>query len=225
MGLLTADKRLTEEVAEVFDYLEYNKQLEKPFEHLLVGQFKMRRNIYDLIEKEIEMAKKGEAAAITLKLNSLQDARMIARLYEASNAGVKIRMIVRGVCSLMPNQIGYSENIEIISIVDRFLEHARIYMFHNGGDEKIYLSSADWMTRNLYYRIECAFPIYAEDIKQEIKDFLAIQFQDNVKARIIDAKQVNNYKQDEKAIPKRAQYLMYEYYQDKLLEDIDTEII
>jgi polyphosphate kinase len=215
-GLLTADKRLTKEVVQVFEYLEENKKPDKPFEHLLVGQFKMRRNIYSLIEHEIDNAKKGKPASITLKLNSIHDYRMIARLYEASNEGVKIRMIIRGVCGLVPGQIGYSENIEIISIVDRFLEHTRVYMFHNDGKEKIYLSSADWMTRNLFYRIECAFPIYANDLKKEIKDFLDIQFEDNVKARIIDAKQTNEYKRDEHDIPKRSQYMMYEYYQDKL---------
>jgi len=176
----------------------------------------MRRNIYALIENEIANAKAGKFACITLKLNSIHDHRMIARLYDASNAGVKIRMIIRGVCGLVPGQTGYSENIEVISIVDRFLEHTRVYMFHNEGKEKIYLSSADWMTRNLFYRIECAFPIYAEEVKKEIKDFLDIQFEDNVKARIIDAKQTNEYKRDEHDIPKRSQHMMYEYYQDKL---------
>ncbi|BDS13630.1 polyphosphate kinase 1 [Aureispira anguillae] len=219
-GLMTADKRLTKEVEQIFDFLEFYKRPEKNFKHLLVGQFRMRRNIYQLIEQEIENAKAGKKAVITLKLNSIQDARMIARLYDASNAGVKIRMIIRGVCSVVPGQVGYSENIEIISIVDRFLEHTRIYMFHNDGDEKIYLSSADWMTRNLFYRIECAFPIYAKDLKQEIKDFLDIQFKDNVKARIINAKQDNQYKKNNSS-PKRSQYDMYVYYQDKLLPKID----
>lgn len=219
-GLMTADKRLTDEVSKVFDFLEFFKRPEKPFKHLLVGQFRMRRNIYELIKNEIDNAKAGKPASITIKLNSIQDSRMIAKLYEASNAGVKIRMIIRGVCSVVPNQIGFSENIEIISIVDRFLEHTRIYSFHNNGDEKIYLSSADWMTRNLFYRIECAFPIYAEDTKQEIKDFLEIQFRDNVKARVMDAKQSNKYKRDNSSF-KRSQYMVYEYYQDKLLQKID----
>lgn len=219
-GFMTADKRLTKEVEMIFDFLEYKKRPEKTFKHLLVGQFRMRRNIYKLIEQEIEYAKAGKKAEITLKLNSIQDSRMIARLYEASNAGVKIKMIIRGVCSVVPNQSGFSENIKIISIVDRFLEHTRIYRFYNGGEEKIYLSSADWMTRNLFYRIECAFPIYAKDLQQEIKDFLNIQFKDNVKARIIDAKQKNEYKKNDSS-PKRSQYQMYVYYQDKLLQKSD----
>jgi polyphosphate kinase len=130
-------------------------------------------------------------------------------------------MIVRGTCSLVPGQVGFSENIEAISIVDRFLEHSRIYMFHNEGQGKIYLSSADLMTRNLFFRIECAFPVYDQDIKQEIIDFLNIQFQDNVKARIIDKGQTNTYKQDHNSDPKRAQLMTYAYYQDKLLSKID----
>lgn len=219
-GLMTADARLTKEVEQIFQFLEFYKRPEKNFKHLLVGQFRMRRNIYQLIEQEIEHAKAGKKAEITLKLNSIQDARMITRLYDASNAGVKIKMIIRGICSVVPDQIGYSENIEIISIVDRFLEHTRIYMFHNDGDEKIYLSSADWMTRNLFYRIECAFPIYAKDLKQEIKDFVTMQFRDNVKARIIDAKQTNAYKSNNSS-PYRSQHRMYVYYQDKLLPKTD----
>jgi len=221
MGLFTADKRLTTEIEQVFRFLEYQKRPKKPLKHLLVGQFRMRRNIYQLIENEIENAKAGKPAAITLKLNSISDSRMIKRLYLASNAGVKIKMIVRGICSLVPGVEGFSENIEVISIVDRFLEHARIYMFLNGGDEKIYLSSADFMTRNLFYRVECAFPIYERELKQEIKDFLDIQFQDNVKARIIDAEQSNRFKKDDAVRPKRSQHMMYQYYQDKLYESID----
>ncbi len=220
-GLFTADKRLTKEVEMVFNYLEFNKRPDKPFEHLLVGQFKMRRNIYRLIEQEIEFAKEGKKAEITLKLNSIQDPRMISKLYDASNAGVRIRMIVRGVCSLVPQMKGFSENIEVISIVDRFLEHTRIYKFLNNGDNKIFLSSADFMTRNLFYRIECAFPVYDEKIKNEINNFLNAQFMDNVKARIIDEKQLNKYKKDEKSPPCRSQLLMYDYFKVKLLHKID----
>lgn len=220
-GLMTADERLTKEVAQVFDFLEFYKRPEKAFKHLLVGQFRMRRNIYQLIDKEIEAAKAGKKSGITLKMNSIQDPRMIGRLYEASNAGVPVRIIVRGICSIIPGQVGFSENIEIVSIVDRFLEHTRIYMFEHGGEEKIYLSSADWMTRNLFYRIECAFPIYSKELKTEIKDFLQMQFEDNVKARIIDAKQTNQYKRNNES-PKRSQYQVYEYYQDKLLQKIDS---
>ena len=114
-----------------------------------------------------------------MKMNSLQDSKMIVKLYKASQAGVKIQMIIRGICCLVPGIKGISENIEVISIVDRFLEHARIFIFHNGGDEKIYLSSADWMTRNLSYRVETAFPIFDKKLKKEIKDCLAIQLNDS----------------------------------------------
>jgi polyphosphate kinase len=219
-GFMTADRRITEEVETVFDFLEYKRRPKRPFKHLLVGQFRMRRNIYQLIEQEIEHAKAGRKALIIVKLNSLQDPRMIARLYEASNAGVKIKLIIRGVCSLVPNQEGYSENIEAISIVDRYLEHTRVYYFHNNGDDQLYLSSADWMTRNLFYRIECAFPIYDAKLRKEIKDVLDIQLKDNVKARIIDGKLTNNYKEDHKS-PWRSQHRLYLYYQKQLLPKID----
>lgn len=220
LGLMTADRRITKEVAQVFNFLEFRKRPERAFKHLLVGQFKMRRNLYKLINQEIENAKAGKHAAITVKLNSIQDKRMITRLYAASNAGVKIRLIVRGICSIVPDQAGFSENIEIISIVDRFLEHTRVYVFHNDGDEKIYLSSADWMTRNLFYRIECAFPIYDPKLKQEVRDFLEIQWKDNVKARILDAKQTNRYRRNN-ASPWRSQHQLYLYYQKQLLPKID----
>lgn len=219
-GLMTADKRITEEVSNIFDFLEYKKRPDKPFKHLLVGQFRMRRNVYQLIDQEIKHAKAGRKALIIVKINSLQDPRMIARLYEASSAGVKIKLIIRGICSLVPNQVGYSENIEVISIVDRYLEHTRVYYFHNDGADQLYLSSADWMTRNLFYRIECAFPIYDKQLKQEIKDFLDIQLKDNVKARIIDGKLTNAYKEDN-ASPWRSQHRLYLYYQKQLLPKID----
>lgn len=219
-GFMTADRRITKEVAQVFDFLEFRKKPARPFRHLLVGQFRLRRNIYALIEQEIANAKIGKRAEIIVKVNSVQDTRMIARLYAASNAGVKVRMIVRGICSIVPNQEGFSENIEVISIVDRYLEHARIYVFHNDGDPKVYLSSADWMTRNLFYRIECAFPIYDTKLRQEVLDFLEIQWKDNVKSRIIDAQQSNTYRRND-ASPWRSQHRLYLYYQKQLLPKID----
>jgi polyphosphate kinase len=214
-GFFTADPRICDEVGRIFQYLESGTMPPKPFEHLLVGQFRMRKNIYNMIEREIEHAHAGKYAAITLKLNSIQDPRIIELLYKASNAGVKIRLIVRGICSLVPGIKGFSENIEAISIVDRFLEHSRIYLFHNEGDEKIYLSSADFMTRNLYHRIECAFPIYDPELRQEIHDFLEMQFNDNVKARILDADRNNRYLIDESKRPYRSQIETYKYYKRK----------
>jgi polyphosphate kinase len=148
-------------------------------------------------------------------LNSIQDPRIIELLYDASNAGVKITMILRGICSLVPGIKGHSENIEAVSIIDRFLEHSRIYIFHNGGEDKIYLSSADWMTRNLYHRIECAFPIYDADLRKEIMDFIQIQLKDNVKARILDEGMNNHYSFDETRRPYRSQIETYKYYKSK----------
>ena len=136
------------------------------FNHLLVGQFNLRRELEKLIDFEMEEAKAGRPARIILKMNSLQDQQMIERLYEASRVGVKIDMIIRGICSLIPGRKGFSQNINAISIVDRFLEHARVFIFHHRGDEKTYLSSADWMVRNLSHRIETTFPIYNEKLKQ-----------------------------------------------------------
>lgn len=176
----------------------------------------MRKNIYAMIDREIELAQAGQEARITVKLNSLQDHRMIRRLYEASEAGVKIDLIVRGIFGLQTGIEGYSKNIRAISIVDRFLEHSRIYHFHNAGEDKIYLSSADWMTRNLYYRIECAFPIYDKGLQEEIKDFLNLQLKDNVKARILDPKLSNHYKIDEGQRPFRSQLEVYAYYKKQL---------
>jgi polyphosphate kinase len=190
-GLFTADERLTQEVARVFTFLETVKTPQQVFEHLLVGQFNLRPQIETFIDQEIANAKIGKPASIILKMNNLQDPKMIGKLYEASQAGVKIKMIIRGICSLVPGQKGISDNIEVISIVDRFLEHARVFIFYNDGNERLYLSSADWMVRNLSYRIETTFPVYAPEIQAEIKDILMLQFKDNIKARVINKKQTN----------------------------------
>lgn len=206
-GLLTSDKRITVEVARLFSYLE---TLEAPeFEHLLVGQFNLRPRLHQLIDQEIANAKAGLPARIILKINSLQDKEMIAKLYEASGAGVQIQLIIRGICSLIPQLKGWSENIEAISIVDRFLEHARVFIFHNNGDEQIYMSSADWMVRNLSYRIETTFPIYDPQLKKEVKEYIDIQLNDNTKARILDKDQSNEYRKINSDISIRSQIETY----------------
>lgn len=215
-GYFTSDLRITQEVERIFQFLESGIMPPKPFEHLLVGQFKMRKNLYEMIEKEMEQARNGNKAEIILKLNSIQDPRTIDLLYEASQVGVKIKLIVRGICSLIPQKKGWSENIEAVSIVDRFLEHSRIYVFHNQGNPKIYLSSADWMTRNLYHRIECAFPIYDPDLREDILNFLDMQWKDNVKARIIDEQMLNEYRNKNQGQPFRSQIETYRYYQNKM---------
>ena len=215
-GLFTADERITNEVSRVFSFLETVKLPEQEFKHLLVGQFNLRRSLVRFIDKEISNAKAGKPARIMLKMNSLQDRAMIKKLYEASRAGVEIKMVIRGICSLVPGVKGYSENIEVISIVDRYLEHSRIFIFHNNGRERIYLSSADWMTRNLSYRIETIFPIYNRHIRKEIKQFLKYQWMDNVKARIIDKKNSDQYKKSVSDFPFRSQIEVYNYIKRKM---------
>lgn len=214
-GLFTADPRLTEEVSMVFSYLENIKNPLKKFEHLMVGKFNLRPSCYSLIDHEINQAKQGKPASMILKINSLEDRGMIRKLYEASNAGVKIDILVRGICCLVPGIKGYSENISVISIVDRFLEHARIFVFNNGGDTRIFLSSADWMERNLSFRIETSFPIYESKLKKEIMALLELQMKDNVKARIIDAHHSNDYRRTNTDIPVRAQLETYFYFKRK----------
>ena len=166
---------------------------------------------------EIEQAKQKNRAFLVVKMNSLVDKQMIEKLYEASAAGVIIKLIIRGACSIKPGMKGISENIAVISIVDRFLEHSRTFYFYHGGEELMYISSADWMVRNLDNRIELTCPIYDEEIKKELKQMLTIQLKDNVKARILDLKQVNSYVQNNKP-EVRAQVAYYQYLKRKLKE-------
>lgn len=147
----------------------------------------------NLINEEINNARKGKKAWIVLKMNNLVDKTMIRKLYDASNAGVKIDLIVRGVCSLVPGEPGMSENIAVRSIVGRFLEHARVLVFANGGSPLYFISSSDWMTRNLDFRIEVTAPVYDKDIQRELWDMLQFQLNDNQKARVIDATLSNTY--------------------------------
>lgn len=214
IGLITSDERLTSETEAVFDFLE-GKITNPVFKHLLVANLNMRRELTNLIDNEINNAKAGKDAFIILKVNNLEDPKIINKLYEASQAGVKISLIVRSVCCLIPGVKKLSKSINAISIVDRFLEHARIFIFYNSGKEKIYLSSADLMRRNLSNRIEAAFPIYDENLKQEIKNIINIQLSDNTKARIIDEKQINEYKKDGSGRKVRAQFEIYEYLKGK----------
>ena len=216
MGLFTADKRIVSEVARVFSYLETVKQPPQPFKHLLVGQFNLREGLESLIDFEIRKAKAGKSAKIILKMNSLQDPTMIKKLYEASQAGVTIKLIVRGICCLVPGVKGLSEKIEAISIVDRFLEHSRVFIFSHGGREKIYLSSADWMVRNLSYRIETCFPILDAKLRREIKDFINIQLRDNVKSRLLDEDSNNDYFKNGSDMAIRSQVETYYYVKRKL---------
>jgi polyphosphate kinase len=196
ISLLTADKRITEEVQKVFNFYEDNLKTGS-YKHLAVAPFNMRKRFLKLINNEIENVQAGKEAYIIIKLNSLVDEEMITKLYEASAAGVKIKMIIRGICSLVTELAGYSNNVEAISIVDKFLEHSRIFIFCNEGQERYYLTSADWMARNLDHRSEVAVPIYDESIKKEIRTFIDLQWADNTKARVLNTRQDNKYRQAE----------------------------
>ena len=170
----------------------------------------MRKGLNKLIDGEIDAAKKGKRAWMKLKCNSLEDPKIIKRLYKASSAGVKTEAVVRGICRALPGVKGVSENLEIRSILDKYLEHARIYQFHAGGEDVLYLASADLMRRNLNRRIELCFPIYDPDVKRTLEELMAIQLADNVKARILDQKQKNKYYQTEgEAV--RSQFATYAY--------------
>jgi len=209
-ALFTAHPEICREVDNVFLFIEYSfKHFE--FKYLQVSPLNCRRKIRALVNREMAAANAGKPAAITLKLNNLVDDSIVKLLYRASQAGVKIRMIVRGMCSLQPGIEGLSENISIISIVDRFLEHPRCLVFHNGGDPEVYISSADWMTRNLDYRLEVGVPVLDPKLKKQMMDILEIQFTDRCKARVIDAEQSNAYVRRGNKKKVRSQLAIYDY--------------
>ncbi|HLS10725.1 MAG TPA: polyphosphate kinase 1 [Flavobacteriaceae bacterium] len=212
--LFTADQRICKEVIKVFQFFEVNYRVKK-YKHLLVSPHYTRNAIIKLIKNEIDNHKKGLPSGIRLKMNSLSDHKLISKLYKASSVGVPIQLIIRGICCLVPGIPNKSDTIEVISIVDKFLEHTRLFIFENNGDPKIYISSADFMTRNLDRRVEISCPIYDEDIKQELIDTFEICWSDNVKARIIDEEQTNTYRQDDN-IKVRSQFATYTYYAKKL---------
>jgi polyphosphate kinase len=213
--LFTTDKQITGEVNKVFDFFA-NTYKNYTYRHLIASPLYMRKKMYALIDNEIKNAKAGNEAYIILKLNSLVDKEIISKLYQANNAGVKITLIIRGICSLIPGIPGMSENIKAISIVDKYLEHSRIIIFRNNGNELYYISSADWMTRNLDRRIEITCPIYDKDIQQELKDMINIQLKDNIKTRIINEKQDNPYLKSNSQRKLRSQIALYNYYKNKL---------
>jgi len=211
--LLTSDGRITSEVDRVFTFLEHPYRV-LPYRHLLVSPNHMRKRLMTLIDKEIEQASEGKPAYILGKINNLVDETIIDKLYEANNAGVKIRLVVRGVCALIPSLPGLSENIEVVSIIDRFLEHSRIFIFANGGNELCYISSADWMSRNLDRRVEVAAPIFDARLKDELKTVILYGLMDNQKARVIDENQSNKYKANDNRPPFRSQIELHKYYKN-----------
>lgn len=213
MALLTSNSALIDDVNKVFAILEGHKE-NTTFAHLLVAQFNMVPGLLQMIEEEIAHARAGRKARIILKMNGLHDQMMINALYRASENGVEIDLIVRGICCLVLGQ-PYSRNIRITRLVDMFLEHSRVWYFYNDGKEDLFLTSADWMKRNLNRRIETAFPILDKDIKQEIIDILRIQLRDNVKACFLDEHLHNNFKHDANPVKVRAQVAIYEYLKKK----------
>jgi len=212
--LFTADQKILKDINKTFDFFEINYQILR-YKHIITSPHYTKSKLFALIDREIAIAKLGKPAYIKVKLNSLSSYMMVDKLYEASRAGVKIQMIIRGICCLVPGIKGMSENIEVISIVGKFLEHTRLLIFSNNNNPKVFISSADWMTRNIDNRVEVTCPIYDNDIKQELIDIFEICWSDNVKARIINEKQDNTYKRND--LPKvRAQFATYDYYLNKL---------
>lgn len=209
-SLLTADPMITEEVKKVFNFIE-NPFKPVTFHYLLVSPQNTRIRFMELVQREIDNAKSGKPSGIYLKLNAITDKEMINKLYEASTAGVKIRLIIRGMCILKPQIPNLSENIFVTSIVDRFLEHARVYIFENNGLKDTYISSADWMPRNIDNRVEVGVKILDIGIKKIIRDIFTIQSNDNVKARIIDQDLKNNYVQRGNKKKIRSQIAIYDY--------------
>lgn len=212
--LFTAHDGILKELNKVFDFFETTYKINK-YKHLIVSPHYTKSTFIHLIDREIENAQEGKEAYIKIKMNSFTSYKMIDKLYEASSAGVKIQLIIRGVCCLIPGIKGVSENIEAISVVDKFLEHSRVFIFGNNGASKMYISSADWMTRNLDNRVEVGCPIYDEDIKEEILDTFDISWRDNAKARVFSEKQDNAYKYSNDG-SNRSQFVAYEYYLNKL---------
>lgn len=213
MALLTCNDEIITDINKVFAVLE-GKMSEPTFRHLLVARFNMVPELIRMIHREIEHVKQGRKGRIVLKMNGLHDQNMINELYRASENGVEIDLIVRGICCLVPGQ-SYSANIRVTRIVDMFLEHSRIWYFYNDGKEDVYLTSADWMRRNLNRRIETAFPILVPEIKQEVVDILKIQMRDNVKACLIDEQLHNNFKHNDEPVKVRSQLAIYEYLKNK----------
>ena len=208
--LFTANQSILKDVSKVFEFLKVNYKIQK-YKHLIVSPHYTSSMLFSMIDNEIENSKKGKKSGIILKLNSLTSYKFVDKLYEANNSGVKIKLIIRGICCLIPNLKNLSENIEIISVVDKYLEHPRVYIFENGGDKKVYISSADLMTRNLDNRVEVACPIYQKDLKKQVIDTIKISLNDNVKSRLINLNKQNEFVENKnKKI--RSQWDTYDYF-------------
>lgn len=208
--LLTSDRNIMADVNRMFNYLEKGKHI-SVMKHLLASPFAMRKQLILLIDKEIKAAKGHKPAAITLKLNSLSDEKLILKLEEAAKAGVKIKMVIRSICCMHTENKKFRKKVSAVSIVDEYLEHARVMIFHHDGKEKVYLSSADWMVRNLDHRVEVACPVFDKQIQEELKEILEIQLSDNMKARILDNELSNEYVNPRNSKKIRSQIETYNY--------------
>jgi len=217
-SLFTKHKEICQEVDNIFSFIS-RSYLRFRFNHLIVSPLTARRRLYQLIDNEIDYAQAGKKAEIILKLNNLVDKGLINRLYAASNAKVKIRLIIRGMCSLITGEKGLSENIYAISVIDQFLEHPRVMAFRNNGDKQVYISSADWMDRNIDHRVEVGCPIYDETLKHRILHTLELHFRDTTKARILDKNQTNTYVARGNRKKIRSQMAIYEYLIEQEAED------
>lgn len=213
-SIFTAKKEITTDLLKLFTALN-KKTVTKGFKHLIVSPLESRNKLYNLIDREIKIAKSGKPAYLIFKVNSLADEGTVEKLYEASNAGVQIKLIVRGICCLIPGVKGYSENITVISIIDRYLEHARVFIYGNAGKEEMFLSSADLMSRNFEHRVEVGFPVLDTEVRQEIRDIIEFQLQDNVKARDITKTNTNKYHKNRLTTKVRAQVQTYNYLKNK----------
>jgi polyphosphate kinase len=214
--LFTSHQQILKDIIKIFEFFDVNFRLQR-YKHLIVSPHYSRNKFNRLIDNEIMNAKMGEIAFIKLKMNSLSDYLLIDKLYDASRAGVKIQLIVRGICCLIPGVKGMSENIECISIVDNYLEHTRLYIFGNNRNPEVYISSADFMTRNLDSRVEVTCPIYDPQIKQELIDSFNVGWKGNVKARYHSEKLDNKYRIRKEHEPVfRAQLETYNFYKNKI---------
>jgi polyphosphate kinase len=216
--LLTSNRNIMADINKIFQFLEYPEKGYGPLERcktLVVSPISMRPTILALINNEIKNAKAGKPAAITIKLNSLSDVDLIKKLNDAAIAGVTINMIVRGIFCAHVDHKKFNAKPRAISIVDEYLEHARVMIFCNGGNEKVFISSADWMVRNIDHRVEAAVPILDPAIKKELQDIIHIQLQDNVKARVLDSALLNNYVPSGQRKKIRSQIETYLYLQQK----------
>lgn len=213
-SIFTSRKEITTDLLKLFKALN-KKTVTKDFKHLIVSPLESRNKFYHLVDREIKIARQGKPAYMILKVNSLADEGIVEKLYEASNAGVKVKLIVRGICTLVPGVADFSMNITVISIIDKFLEHARVFIFGNNGKEEMFLSSADLMSRNFEHRVEVGFPVLDEEVKQEIRDIIEFQLQDNVKARDITRLNNNKYHKNNLKTKIRAQVQTYNYLKNK----------